>query len=154
SDIQPTEGQPSSIVSAAMPGRSLVPASAAARWSADAIRRFWGKYGPHIVVLAAIATIANFLFFETFGLYEGDWAYFVKPYSTRESLSGLWQAMYTFRTGRPLQLFFVNIFALLGTITGSLAFVYVVAAAMFCTSVVLMYAALRHRFPAFFSLLA
>jgi hypothetical protein len=120
------------------------------------VRRCWTKYGHHALLLVAVSSIANFLYFTTFGIYEDDWAFMVTPYTmlTRYCLSGIWWTMSTFLFGRPLQFLYVEGFALLGAKSGGgLPILYVISAFLYAASVVLLYLALRNRFPAFFALL-
>lgn len=122
----------------------------------DRVLKSWNRYGLHLVVVAAVALVANFLLFTTFGFYEDDWLFFAPPYGVpaEQWFRGMWWAISTFQVGRPLQLFYMLFFGHLGAMANSISLLYAVAAVLYASSALLMYKVMRLRFPGFFALLA
>ena len=109
-----------------------------------------------LLLIAAVAWIANFLHFESFGYYEDDWYYF--PTGLTHPLLGRLKAilplMKSLFQGRPMLLFFETLFPSVGRACSSMVAPYVLVFGLFATTAFLFYRVLRMRFPRLFCTIA
>lgn len=122
----------------------------------QAIRRYWLRHRSVVLPLTIFAVVANFLHFRSFGLYEDDWYYTVTAWSTPAAtwFAELLYSVRHFYLGRPLQEACLYFFAYLGACFASIGSLYVIAALLYCATVVLAYHVLRLRYPIFFASVA
>lgn len=115
-----------------------------------------GARGYPLVLIAAVAWLANFLHFTSFGYYEDDWYHFPSAFGqpVADRAAATLALMGQFFQGRPLMVFFEGLFGWLCAAGGAIAPSYLLVYLLLTASAWLFYRLLRSRFPRLFCALA
>lgn len=108
------------------------------------------------LVLLLTNGIANFSRAREFGFYDDDWGMLARHWglTLKQGLRVLASDVLSFRLGRPIQFVFNNLLGILGGQSHSILLMYVTCFILTTLSAWFFFKALRHKFPANFSLVA
>jgi hypothetical protein len=122
------------------------------------LRRRLNPNGWILLFIAAVAWVANYLHFTSFGIYEDDWYFLGFPsfvgYKTWMLGSMVDMFVRLKAMGRPVQMISDYTLSGLGALTNSLSVVYLIAYVLFAASALMMYMVVRQRFSRLVAALA
>lgn len=98
------------------------------------------------LTLLSLIWIAHFLFFQSFGLYEDDWAFTGNAMnnSLSQNIEGIYSAVMTFWQGRPLHMVFLTLLPSLGAKLGGISTLYLIGFFLLTCNTCLFYRLLRN----------
>ncbi|NCQ95268.1 MAG: hypothetical protein GPJ13_08900 [Microcystis aeruginosa W11-06] len=98
------------------------------------------------LTLLSLLWIAHFLFFQSFGLYEDDWAFtgIAINQTWSRNLETINSALITFWQGRPLHMVFLTILPFFGAKLGGISTLYLIGFFLLTCNVCLFYRLLRN----------
>lgn len=98
------------------------------------------------LTLLSLIWIAHFLFFQSFGLYEDDWAFTGNALNNplSQNIEGIYSAVMTFWQGRPLHMVFLTLLPSIGAKLGGISTLYLVGFFLLTCNACLFYRLLRN----------
>jgi hypothetical protein len=111
----------------------------------------------NLLVIAAVAWVANYTHFTQFGFYEDDWFSSTFPYWWKgwpDVFRSIWAAWKSGAQGRPLGMIPLDCLNYIGAIYSSIGLLYVISYVIVCVDSLMLYAVLSRRFRHPYPLLA